>query len=165
MRGESLSARDAVERDTPAASATSASVGAVCADRFIASPVQLSRRAINKGSCGYRYSARSAAVADAGLQRWRRGCLPGPCRGVVQPLHQPPARDRSRGCRERASSFCPRYDGGVAGIYPRPRNNSIPFPKEGPFGVPPFCFGACCSESVGKNAFDREVSGGASTGI
>lgn len=44
------------------------------------------------------HSARSAAVADAGLQRRRRGCLPGPCRDVVQPLHQPPARNRSRGC-------------------------------------------------------------------
>lgn len=53
------------------------------------------------------HSARSAAVADAGLQRWRCGCLPGPCRDVVQPLHQPPARDRSRGCRERAASVCP----------------------------------------------------------
>lgn len=96
------------------------------------------------------HSARSAAVADAGLQRWRRGCLPGPCRDVVQPLHQPPARDRSRGRRERASPFRPRYDGVAARINLRLWNKSIPFPKEGPYEAPPFVFWGMVLDPVGK---------------
>ena len=84
------------------------------------------------------HSARSAAVADAGLQRWRCGCLPGPCRDVVQPLYQPSARDRSRGRRERAAPLRPRHDGVAARINLRLWNKSIPFPKEGLYEAPPF---------------------------
>ena len=96
------------------------------------------------------HSARSAAVADAGLQRWRRGCLLGPCRDVVQPLHQPPARDRSRGCRERAAPLRPRHDGVAARINLRLWNKSIPFPREGPYEAPPFVFWGMVLDPVGK---------------